>query len=153
MPFPILARAVLALAAPAALLAGCTKHKPAEPPPPAASTASAGGEVNSDNVPPALVGTWASSRDNGMRCIELHADGSYLMVPNEQAGDRAFVNYQGTWRVDGHQITWRDTSQGGKPDVNPMEDESPGHFTTVEANHTRTVFERIAGPGSTCPRS
>jgi len=45
-------------------LFGCSKHKPVEPPPPAASTASA------DNVPPELVGTWTSTRDGGMRCIE-----------------------------------------------------------------------------------
>jgi len=128
-------------------LFGCSKHKPVEPPPPAASTAAA------DNVPPELVGTWTSTRDGGMRCIELHANGSYLMVPNEQAGDRANVNFQGTWSVEGHQITWRDTSMGGKPDVNPMEDETPGHFVTLEANHTRTTFDRIAGPGSSCPRS
>jgi hypothetical protein len=32
-----------------------------------------------------------------------------------------------------------------------MIDVSPGHFTTVEADQSLTQFERIAGPGVTCP--
>jgi len=54
-----------------------------------------------------------------MRCIELHADGSYMMVPNAEAGDR--LNFNGTWRVADGRITWRDSSQGFAPDVNAMD--------------------------------
>ncbi len=139
----------MALAAFAAALAGCSKHAPAEPP--AASAATAGTGVTPDNVPASLVGVWTSTRGATMRCIELHADGVYLMVPNEQAGDH--FNYHGTWRVGPGEITWRDASQNWRPDVNPMVDVSEGHFTTIEVDKSETRFERIAGPGASCPRT
>lgn len=37
------------------------------------------------------------------------------------------------------------------PDVNAIDDVSNGHFTTVGADRSRTQFDRIAGPGETCP--
>ena len=132
------------------VLAGCSRHAPVEVPG-AASTASVGTDVTPDNVPPALVGVWTSTRGNTQRCIELHADGVYLMVPNTDVGDR--FNYHGTWRVGGGQITWRDASENFRPDVNPMVDVSDGHFTTIEVDKSETQFERIAGPGASCPRS
>ena len=144
------ARASMALAAFAMALAGCSKHAPADPPA-AASTASFGTDVTPDNVPASLVGVWTSTRGTTMRCIELHADGVYLMVPNTEAGDH--FNYHGTWRVGGNQITWRDASQNWQPDVNAMVDVSEGHFTTIEADKSETQFERIAGAGSSCPRT
>jgi len=84
-----------------------------------------------------------------MRCIELHADGTYMMLPNTEAGDP--LNYQGTWRVADGKITWRDSSQGFSPDVNTMESVSTGHFSTGEADNSRSQFDRIAGPGEKCP--
>ena len=128
-----------------AALPGCSKHRPA--PPPAASAPA----VTAAEVPPEMVGVWTSTRGNTMRCIELRADGVYLMVPNTDAGDR--FNYHGTWRVGGGQITWRDASENFRPDVNPMVDVGEGHFTTIEADKSETQFERIAGPGASCPRS
>ena len=123
-------------------LPGCSKHAP--PPPPAPAPAAPPADVPQD-----MAGVWTSTRGMVMRCIELHADGSYMLVPNTEAGDR--LNYQGTWRVSDGKITWRDTSQGGTPDVNAMESVSAGHFTTIEANNSRTQFDRIAGPGEKCP--
>jgi len=127
----------------AAALQGCSKHVPAAPP--AASAPS----VSAADVPPEMVGVWTSTRGLVMRCIALHADGTYMMVPNAEAGDR--LNFHGTWRVADQQITWRDSSEGFKPDTNRMIDVSPGHFTTVEADQSLTQFERIAGPGASCP--
>ena len=132
------------------VLAGCSRHAPVEVPG-AASTASVGTDVTPDNVPASLVGVWTSTRGNTMRCIELRADGVYLMVPNTSVGDR--VTYRGTWRVGGSQITWRDASQNWQPDVNPMKDVADGHFVTVEADNSETTFDRIAGPAAECPRS
>lgn len=126
-----------------AALQGCSKHAPAAPP--AASAPS----VSAAEVPPEMAGVWTSSRGPVMRCIALHADGTYMMVPNAEAGDR--LNFHGTWRVADGQITWRDSSEGFKPDINRMIDVSPGHFTTVEADQSLTQFERIAGPGVSCP--
>jgi len=96
-----------------------------------------------------MAGVWTSTRGMVMRCIELHADGSYMMVPNAEAGDR--LNFNGTWRVADGRITWRDSSQGFAPDVNAMDGVSNGHFTTIEADRSRTQFDRIAGPGEKCP--
>lgn len=134
----------------AAALAGCSRHVPADPPP-ATPAVTPGTDVTTDNVPPAMVGVWTSTRGTTMRCIELHADGVYLMVPNSDAGDR--FNYHGTWRVGVGEITWRDASQNWRPDVNPMVDVADGHFVTIEADKSNTAFDRIAGPGATCPRS
>ncbi len=126
----------------AAALQGCSRHAP----PPA---------VDSDldaprlDVPADMVGVWTSTRGPVMRCIELHADGTYAMAPNLQAGDGR--SYRGTWRVAQQQVTWRDSSQGFAPDVNRMVDVSPGHFTAIEADQSTTQFDRIAGPGATCP--
>ena len=131
---------VLALAA---ALPACSKHVPAPPPPAPAPAAPPAG------VPSEMVGVWTSSRGPVMRCIELHADGTYMMVPNPEAGDR--LNFHGTWRVADEQITWRDSSQGFAPDVNRMVDASSGHFTTIEADQSQTRFDRIAGAGVTCP--
>lgn len=139
-------RAPLALPVALALLAvlqGCSKRAP--PAPPAASAPS----VSAAEVPPGMAGVWTSTRGTVMRCIALHADGTYMMVPNAEAGDR--LNFHGTWRVADQEITWRDSSEGFKPDTNRMIDVSPGHFTTVEADQSLTRFERIAGPGETCP--
>ena len=127
----------------AAALQGCSKHAPAVAP------AASAPPVAAADVPPEMVGVWTSSRGLVMRCIALHADGTYMMVPNAEAGDR--LNFHGTWRVADQQITWRDSSEGFKPDTNRMIDVSPGHFTTVEADQSLTQFERIAGPGVTCP--
>ena len=132
-----------AVAAFIAALSGCSKHAPPAPAVPAATAAPPA------DVPQDMAGVWTSTRGLVMRCIELHADGSYMLVPNTEAGDR--LNYQGTWRVSDGKITWRDTSQGGTPDVNAMESVSAGHFTTIEANNSRTQFDRIAGPGEKCP--
>ena len=126
-----------------ALLHGCSRHVP-EAPPPTPAPAAPPADVPSD-----LAGVWTSTRGPVMRCIELHADGTYMMVPNAEAGDR--LNFHGTWRVADEQITWRDSSQGFAADVNRMVDVSPGHFTTIEADQSQTRFDRIAGAGSTCP--
>ena len=126
----------------AAALPGCSKRVPVPPPAPAPAAPPAG-------VPSGMVGVWTSNRGPVMRCIELHADGTYMMVPNAEAGDR--LNFHGTWRVADEQITWRDSSQGFEPDVNRMVDVSPGHFTTIEADQSQTRFDRIAAPGVTCP--
>ena len=147
MPLSLLSRdrgrAALAVAlALAAALPGCSKHAP-EPPPATTPAAPPAG------VPAEMAGVWTSTRGPVMRCIELHADGTYMMVPNQEAGDS--LNFHGTWRVADEQITWRDSSQGFSPDVNRMVDVSSGHFTTVEADQSQTVFDRIAGPGATCP--
>jgi len=131
--------ASVASVAAAVALPGCSR--PAPPPPaPAAPPA---------DVPQDMAGVWTSTRGMVMRCIELHADGTYLMLPNSEAGDH--LNYQGTWRVAGGSITWRDSSQGFAPDVNAMESVSTGHFSTVEADSSRSQFDRIAGPGEKCP--
>ena len=111
----------------------------------------AAGDVTPANVPPSMLGVWTSTRGDVMRCIEMHADGTYLMVPNTEAGDRA--TFHGTWRVDRDSVTWRDASLPGRPDTNPLVDVSAGHFTTVETDRSRTRFDRIAGPASTCPRA
>jgi len=147
-PFPCVSRGLargafpLAVAATlAAALPGCSRRAPA---PPAAAPAAPPADVPQD-----MAGVWTSTRGTVMRCIELHADGTYLMLPNAEAGDH--LNYQGTWRVAGGNITWRDASQGFSPDVNAMESVSPGHFTTVEADNSRSSFDRIAGPGEKCP--
>jgi len=141
---PALRRAacvICAAAALAAALPGCSRHAPAPPgPAPAAPPA---------DVPQDMAGVWTSTRGMVMRCIELHADGSYMMVPNAEAGDR--LNFNGTWRVADGRITWRDSSQGFAPDVNAMDGVSNGHFTTIEADRSRTQFDRIAGPGEKCP--
>ena len=125
-----------------AALPGCSRHSP--PPPPAPAPAAPPADVPQD-----MAGVWTSTRGMVMRCIELHADGSYMMVPNTEAGDH--LNYSGTWRVAGGRITWRDSSQGFAPDVNAMDSVSNGHFTTIEGDNSRTQFDRIAGPGEKCP--
>ena len=127
----------------AAALQACSRHA-AEPAPPAPAPAAPPADVPAD-----MAGVWTSTRGPVMRCIELHADGTYMLVPNTEAGDR--LDFHGTWRVADEQITWRDSSDGFNADVNRMVDVSPGHFTTIEADRSRTVFERIAGPGSKCP--
>ena len=128
----------------AVTLHACSRHVPA--PPPAASATAA----PPADVPAEMAGVWTSTRGPVMRCIELHADGTYMMVPNSEAGDR--FNFHGTWRVAGEQITWRDSSQGFAPDVNRMVDVSPGHFTTVEADQSQTRFDRLAvDPAQRCP--
>jgi hypothetical protein len=140
---PALRRAACAIPAAAALAAalpGCSRHTPPPRPAPAAPPA---------DVPQDMAGVWTSTRGMVMRCIELHADGSYMMVPNAEAGER--LNFNGTWRVADGRITWRDSSQGFAPDVNAMDDVSNGHFTTIEADKSRTQFDRIAGPGEKCP--
>ena len=126
----------------AAALPGCSKHVSAPLPAPAPAAPPA-------DVPSEMVGVWTSSRGPVMRCIELHADGTYMMVPNSEAGDR--LNFHGTWRVADEQVTWRDSSQGFAPDVNRMVEVSPGHFPTIEADQSQTRFDRSAGPGVTCP--
>jgi hypothetical protein len=147
-PFPHAARratrgalAAAALAALAAALPGCSRHAP----PPAAPAPAA----PPADVPQGMAGVWTSTRGMVMRCIELHADGTYMMLPNAEAGDH--LNYQGTWRVADGRITWRDSSQGFAPDVNTMESVSTGHFSTIEADNSRSQFDRIAGPGEKCP--
>ncbi|MBW8778286.1 MAG: hypothetical protein JF585_03595, partial [Burkholderiales bacterium] len=94
-PFPHAARrasrsvlATAALAALAAALPGCSRHAP----PPAAPAPAA----PPADVPQDMAGVWTSTRGMVMRCIELHADGTYMMLPNAEAGDH--LNYQGTWR-------------------------------------------------------
>jgi len=122
-------------------LPGCSRHAPPPPEPaPAAPPA---------DVPQDMAGVWTSTRGLVMRCIELHADGTYMMVPNTEAGDHE--SYRGTWRVADGRITWRDSSQGGREDVNPMEGVSSRQFITIEADKSRTQFDRIAGPGEKCP--
>jgi len=134
LPFPL--AVALAVALP-----GCSRHAPPPPEPvPAAPPA---------DVPQDMAGVWTSTRGMVMRCIELHADGTYMMVPNTEAGDH--FNSSGTWRVADGQITWRDSSQPDRPDVNPMEGVSSRQFITIEANKSRTQFDRIAGPGEKCP--
>jgi len=135
---PLAAAATLAAALP-----GCSRH--ASPPP---APVRAAGTPLAD-VPQDMAGVWTATRGAVMRCVELHADGTYLMLPNAEAGDR--LNFQGTWRVAGGNITWRDSSQGFSPDVNAMESVAPGHFATVEADNSRSQFDRIAGPGEKCP--
>ena len=137
-------RAALPVLLAAAALTSCSKHRPA---PPAASAATPA--VTAAEVPPEMVGVWTSTRGAVMRCIALHADGTYLMVPNKTAGDQ--LNFQGTWRVGQDEITWRDSSEGFKADTNRMVEVSYGHFTTVEADQSLTEFKRIAGPGEKCP--
>ena len=126
----------------AAALPGCSRRAPEPPPAPALA-------APPDGVPVDMAGVWTSTRGPVMRCIELHTDGTYMMVPNEQAGDR--LNDHGTWRVADEQITWRDASQGFAADVNRMVDVSPGHFTTIEADQSRSQFDRIAGADAKCP--
>ena len=142
-PFPRLRAAPPLLLAAAVVLPGCSKHRAA--PAPAASAPA----VSAAEVPPEMVGVWTSSQGPVMRCIALHADGTYLMVPDKQAGDQ--LNFQGTWRVGKDEITWRDSSQGFKADTNRMIEVSPGHFTTVEGDQALTEFVRIPGPGEKCP--
>lgn len=144
---PLMTRAGTGAAAMLLALAACSKPAPAAPSP-AVTPAT---DVTTDSVPPAMVGVWTSTRGTTMRCIELHADGVYLMVPNTEAGDR--FHYHGTWRVAGDQITWRDASQNWQADVNPMVEVADGHFVAVEADKSGTTFDRIAGPGATCPRT
>ena len=141
MPPPLFPRAAYLLLL-AATLQACSRHAP--PPPPAPAPAAPPADVPAD-----MAGVWTSTRGPVMRCIELHADGTYMMVPNAEAGDR--LNYHGTWRVADEQITWRDSSDGFNADVNRMIDVSPGHFTTIEADQSQTRFDRIAGADSTCP--
>ena len=147
-PFPRAGRRATRIALPAAALAafaaalsGCSRHAP---PPPAPAPAAPPADVPQD-----MAGVWTSTRGMVMRCIELHPDGTYMMLPNTEAGDH--LNYQGTWRVADGKITWRDSSQGFSPDVNAMESVSTGHFSTVEADNSRSQFDRIAGPGEKCP--
>ena len=142
MPLSSIPRARLAATlVVAAALPGCSKQaSPLPAPAPAAPPA---------DVPQDMAGVWTSTRGMVMRCIELHADGSYIMLPNTEAGDH--FNYQGTWRVADGRITWRDSSQAGTSDVNVMESVSTGHFTTIEADGSRSQFDRIAGPGEKCP--
>jgi len=105
-----------------------------------------------ETVPHAMVGVWTSTRGTTMRCIELHADGGYNMVPNTAAGD-TFAAATGTWRVVGPSITWRDDSQGGAVDINRMVDVTESRFTTVEADGSTTKFALIAGTVTArCPK-
>jgi hypothetical protein len=146
LPLNIAARGILLAAVPLAALAACSRHA-AEPLPPVAAGTPAAPPAG---VPPELAGVWTSTRGPVMRCIEMHPDGLYLMVPNTEAGDR--TEYHGTWRVAGDRITWRDASQGDAPDTNRMVDVSDGRFSTVEADQSLTQFQRIAGTDATCPR-
>ncbi|MEO5689874.1 MAG: hypothetical protein ABIR54_21160 [Burkholderiaceae bacterium] len=139
------ARALLLAPLLGATLGACSRH--AAPPPVPASAADA---APAYDAPPELVGVWTSTRGPVMRCIEMHADGSYLMVPNGEAGDRQ--TFHGTWRAVGEAITWRDSSQGYAADVNRLIDVSDGHFKTVEADQSLTQFDRlVAGPSARCP--
>ena len=140
------ARAWLFATALAASLAACSRHAAPAPPAPAASADAA----PAYEAPREIVGVWTSTRGTAMRCIEMHADGTYLMVPNSEAGDRQA--YHGTWRVSTTDITWRDASQGDAPDINHLVDVSDGHFKTVEADRSTTQFDRlVAGPDARCP--
>ena len=134
-------RALCLAATLAAALAACSKHSaPIALPAPAPA----------HDAPREFVGVWTSARGTVMRCIEMHADGTYLMVPNSEAGDRQ--TYHGTWRVSTTDITWRDASQGDAPDINHLVDVSDGHFKTVEADRSTTQFDRlVAGPDARCP--
>ena len=103
-------------------------------------------------VPAGMVGVWTSTRGGTMRCIELHRDGRYEMVPNTAAGD-TFVAATGSWRVGDQAITWRDDSQGDQADTNRMVDVDERHFSTLEADGSRTKFELIAPTVTArCPR-
>jgi hypothetical protein len=148
LPFlsPDACRAVWALSF-VATLAACSKPvAPIAPPP----TASAAGAAPAYAAPREWVGVWTSTRGTVMRCIEMHADGTYLMVPNREAGDRQ--TYHGTWRASATDITWRDASQGDAPDVNRLVDAADGHFKTVETDQSTTQFDRlVADPGARCP--
>ncbi|MBW8780224.1 MAG: hypothetical protein JF585_13600 [Burkholderiales bacterium] len=128
------------LAALAAALPGCSKPAPPLKEAPVALD---------PEIPEDMFGVWTATRGMVMRCIELRAGGTFMMAPNTEAGDRLYSS--GTWRVAGGKMTWRDWAHGFTPDVNAMESVSPGHFTTVEANGSRTQFDRIAGPGDKCP--
>ena len=140
------AGAVLFAATLAAALAACSRHVAPTPAP--APAADAGAPAY--EAPRELVGVWTSTRGTLMRCIEMHADGSYLMVPNSDVGDRQ--TYHGTWRIVGEDIVWRDASQGYSADTNRLVDVSDGHFKTLETDQSLTQFDRlVAGPGARCP--
>jgi hypothetical protein len=140
------ARALSLCTALAAALAGCSRHG-STPPPAPASVADA---APAYDAPRELVGVWTSTRGSVMRCIELHADGGYRMVPNSDVGYRQ--TYHGTWRIVGEDIIWRDASQGYATDTNQLVDVSDGHFKTVEADRSLTQFDRlVAGPNARCP--
>ena len=60
-----------------ALLHGCSRHVP-EAPPPTPAPAAPPADVPSD-----LAGVWTSTRGPVMRCIELHADGTYTIEADQ----------------------------------------------------------------------
>ena len=141
------ARAVLLATALAAALAACSRHAASTPP---SAPAPAADAAPAYEAPHELVGVWTSTRGDVMRCIEMHADGTYLMVPNGEAGDRQ--TYHGTWRIVGEDIVWRDASQGYAADTNHLVDASDGHFKTVEVDRSLTQFDRlVGGPAARCP--
>jgi len=72
------------------------------------------------------------------------------MAPLVQGGDRA-TGFKGHWLVQSGHFVWRDGNGSGELDINPIDSESDGAFTLIDANGSRTRFERIESvPSSRC---
>lgn len=96
-----------------------------------------------------LIGLWSSTHKGITRRIELRDDGRYIMTPS--AFDRRSAgSFTGRWAVRAGKIVWT-PDKGGIVDVNPMLQVGDGRFQVVEADGTRTRFERIrAKPSTQC---
>jgi hypothetical protein len=68
------------------------------------------------------------------------------MAPSESGVDPA-GGFRGHWIVDGGKIVWHHAG-GVDVDINPMQADGPDRFTLVEANGSRTRFERIRAVSS-----
>jgi hypothetical protein len=108
------------------------------------------GTHSGPHIPCRFVGQWSSIRDKQVRRITLTDDGTYQMAPLVQGGDLE-VEYRGHWMVQSGNFVWRDNKGVAEMDINLIESESDGVFVLIEANGSRTKFERIeARPSSRC---
>lgn len=108
------------------------------------------GTPSGPHIPCRFVGQWSSIHGKQIRRITLADDGTYRMAPLVQGGDRA-TEFRGHWMVQAGHFVWRDGRGAAELDINRIDSEGDGEFMLIEANGSRTKFERIeAQPSSRC---
>lgn len=94
------------------------------------------------HIPCRFVGQWSAIHGKQIRRITLADDGTYRMASLVQGGDRA-TEFRGNWMVQSGHFVWRDGRGAAELDINRIDSEDDGQFVLIEANGSRSRFERI----------
>lgn len=105
------------------------------------------------SAPCARIGVWKSTRRRSVYRVALRDDSSFIAEPVASPANPQAETVSGFWGEHEGRMVWiYDNGILWPPDINPIENDSAGSFTLVEANGERTDFIREENlPSQRCP--